>query len=824
MFFPTPIYGPSTAVSVTFPSIAKTLYHPARQGRTTLAGSMRPLRQTQGRVRLSFLMWPLPLKGHCVRRSRTTSSRSEAAADGQRPTPHEAENLSNCNLDLDVLAQLDQIPICRFTASAQIPQSALGDSGQASDSGVFTTIYDETTGESTLLQHGRSPAPVASDDNPGTYHLSPSFEEPSFLFPPFDLDWKKPPSSQISRPDSQVPATPGRNIQSPPRSVEYVACLGDNFFDNTAPWSEFLQARRTNTERKQFKDVTITETTREQILVVAQTFFRLALDRLSISSNPGCQFLVVDRKKHSSSTVLLLPPTTILSIYLETFVTSFEPFFPMFSQRSLDPNTIYSDAHQELSVLFFLLMFSYGAVRDSAIKARRLSKGLLEISRLALFDILDKDNSTPRNEMTSHCALICVYQSAFSGYKRLVDSSLGQIQMYLTIARQSGFFNREKSERPDLAPDLDDEEAWQEWMRREACTRLAYCWVMVDQEVSLLYDCTPALTMLELGTCLPESDDLWLANEASAWRKSWNERYGSASGSPPSQDFSQLSLRQLFGLLLEDRINVCEHRLSILHMRLLLYPLHIMICQLCESLSYSTNKPLGRLSQPVSQILTTLRFDEIKSLRRTWHDTFVKLEPKNTRERTLKQSALVLFHLLNLKLAVSFPQLEQYFREVSAHSDAAHHLLEIGIRAPEEAMVHCGQVLRVLREMEIELRPLWWPAAVYRVAIILRALGTSAPATNRTATEVPIDVVVDASSPDSHAFETFLKYGRGRPCLKCEDGTLAPLKDVGRVLRICIGLLRQHVSASSLAEELIQKLETAANLEDGNATGECGSL
>ncbi|KAF2843994.1 hypothetical protein T440DRAFT_473744 [Plenodomus tracheiphilus IPT5] len=594
--------------------------------------------------------------------------------------------------------------------------------------------------------------------------------------------------------------------RGPLQSVEYVASLGDNFSDNTAPWSKMIPMRISDRNEKLFKNLAISEPARERILVVAQTFFRLALDRLSISSNPGYRFLVTDRKKHSSSTVLLLPPTASLSIFLSAFVTSFEPFFPMFSQRLLNLDAMDWSSREELPVLFLLLMFSYGAMRDSALRARRLSIGLLEISRLALFNILDKDNATPKIQMTSQCALVCMYQSAFSGHKWLVDSSLGQMQMYMSMAKQFGIFNGEKLEWSSWTSDLDEKEVWPEWMERETCSRLAHCWAIIDQEVSLLHDLNPALTLVELGTSLPEGDDLWLANDASSWSKCWNER--------PAPDFPPLSLQQLFGLLLENKIDNRERRLSILHMRLLLYPLHIMISQLCESLSYSSKKLYGRISKPVSQVLTTLRFEEINSLRRTWYNLILKLEPTNIREQALKQSALIIFHLLSLRMAVSFPQLERCFREVAAHSRIVHDLLETGIQAAEEAVVHCGQVLRLIRGMETDLRPLWWPAAAYRATVILYALGTSAPALNpSTTSEVPIDVAIDVSSLDDYTIRMFLKYGTGRPCLTCEDGALAPIKDVNRILHICIDLLRQSVRGSFLAEELIQRLESVANLE-----------
>lgn len=288
-------------------------------------------------------------------------------------------------------------------------------------------------------------APSAANP-PGTELLNYD-DDLSQPFAQLDWNWDRLFASQAATPNvpmlspnsvadrSPVPSIWAPMAPMPGRSVENLARLGDNFADS-APWSQVLPTWRQQhfCEQENFANVCLSETARERLLAIAQGFFRLALDSLNVSFNPGSRHLVADIKKYSSSSILLLPPTPILHLYLETFLSSFEPFYPLVSARSLDPNIIAADSHEQVAVVLILLMVSYGAMRDPAVKARRLAIGLLETCRLTLLHLLDKDNINPRSAITTHCALLCTYQAAFSGDKWLMDSSPGLTHQYLIVS------------------------------------------------------------------------------------------------------------------------------------------------------------------------------------------------------------------------------------------------------------------------------------------------------------------------------------------------------------------------------------------------------
>ena len=333
---------------------------------------------------------------------------------------------------------------------------------------------------------------------------------------------------------------------------------------------------------------------------------------------------------------------------------------------------------------------------------------------------------------------------------------------------------------------------------------------MVDQEISLLYDSNPMLTIPELERNLPNADELWLAPNASTWTHAWQKLYGSYLRRPPTSEPSQRSLPELFQSLLENKLDHRDIGLQGFHLRLLLYPTHILIAQLSELNLCISEKPVARFGGSACHASSSLRFNEIKTLLRTWWKVFCKLRVETTRQRAVKQLTQTIYHLLNLKLTVSFTHLEQYAREVRTNLEDVRHLSAAGVSHPQEAIFHCGQILRVTREMESELQPLWWPAALYRVTIILWTLSVSHTITQAEAGKTsppPADFAIDTLPADDNLWQPFLKYNRGRPCLTASDGAMCPLNEPTAILRICVDLLEQYRGRSYLAESLLVKLE-----------------
>ncbi|KAK5204124.1 hypothetical protein LTR47_003711 [Exophiala xenobiotica] len=687
-------------------------------------------------------------------------------------------------------------------------------------------------------QNGAANEPQIPNDDPHTaFHVEgdgqmfsqpqpdatiPSIvEDASHIFSQFDWGWEGLFASQAATPNfhslflpteglSSAPSLSTQSVATPTRSAENVARLGDNYAD-AAPWSHVSATWRAQhfVEHEYVENIKLAETTRERILATAQNFFRLTLDSLNVNSNPGTRFLMADLKRYSSSSILMLPPTPILHIYLETFLTSFEPYYPLINKRLFDPNAIASGKNEQLAIVMLLLVIAYGAMRDPAVKARRLSTGLLEICRLTTLHLLDKDNTNPRSMILAECALLSTYQAAFSGDKWLMESSFGQMHQYLMLSKHSRFFERDPTTPYVLSNETDVELLWHSWLEREYTSSL----VMVDQEISILNDNNPTLTIPDLEKSLPDGDDLWLAADASTWFHFWKTAYGPEAGTSTPFVPAKTSLPELFQSLLDDKLENWKPRLQILHLRLLLYPIHIITAQMCELMLCVSEKEPLRFSQTACLPSSNVRFEEIKTLLQTWWSVFRGLEENTTRQTAQRQVTEILYHLLNLKLAVSWSHVEQFSRAYIRQPRPTQGLPAIALRRPREAVFHCGQIMRILHNMDVEIRPLWWPAALYRVAIILWTLSMShtIERPERTDPDTVSDIAIDRCPPEAPIWQTFLRFYRGRPCLTADDGVLQPIDDATTVLRVCSDLLRQYKNMFCLAESLLGELEGLAN-------------
>jgi hypothetical protein len=79
---------------------------------------------------------------------------------------------------------------------------------------------------------------------------------------------------------------------------------------------------------------------------------------------------------------------------------------------------------------------------------------------------------------------------------------------------------------------------------------------------------------------------------------------------------------------------------------------------------------------------------------------------------------LTLYHFLWLNTVADFGLVETYVYNDSSNKDPDVHRC---IDDPVEARYHGALALRLLRTMSPELRPRWWPLAVYRATLILWA-------------------------------------------------------------------------------------------------------
>lgn len=210
--------------------------------------------------------------------------------------------------------------------------------------------------------------------------------------------------------------------------------------------------------------VPLTSRTRDKMLAITQGFLHKALE---IHRGP----------KHSYTNTghfnfIVLPPSKILEYFLRSYVRTLSPYYTLAAGGSVDPNEMLRN--NQASTLLVLLMIAQGAAAVPMAEARYLSAGLTETCRISLFDIIEKNVELSADPTALRCALLFTLLGAWSGDKWLMDISMGQRGMYLSMLKHAGMLEPQPSMIPAFTNSTSTELQWRSWCHREAQNR--YVW------------------------------------------------------------------------------------------------------------------------------------------------------------------------------------------------------------------------------------------------------------------------------------------------------------------------------------------------------------
>lgn len=320
----------------------------------------------------------------------------------------------------------------------------------------------------------------------------------------------------------------------------------------------------------------------------------------------------------------------------------------------------------------------------------------------------------------------------------------------------------------------------------------------------------------EVGEPLPSSDALWHASNAKTWAREFEKLYeypnNAVSTGPANRP---LSLRGLFRHFLEDGIVSKRVELTPLHLRLLLQPLQSLVYQARQLLSCFPDKTaVRRGSKSVTAASTRVQLKETSTLLQRWYglaDRYMRTKAMCP----LMRANLIIFHLISLNAVSNFPEIERLARRDESELSDQHlpSLHKRCITDSEEAIVHCGQILRLVRSMSPTIRPPWWAAAIYRVALVLWTVSLNhgdAP-TGEVQNYVTWETsfVVDVHPPQHPLIAQYLAEKQGTPLLTKTDGSQMPISDPLSLLLHCTQVIAEGI-ATRFTDGLRLKLSRLA--------------
>lgn len=334
---------------------------------------------------------------------------------------------------------------------------------------------------------------------------------------------------------------------------------------------------------------------------------------------------------------------------------------------------------------------------------------------------------------------------------------------------------------------------------------------MVDQDLALFHDTAPLFSVTEFGAPMPDADRLWQAKSAMEWSSVFEQVHEFSGGfSSVGSGARPLSLRDLFKHFLDDEMISHGIEMTPLQMRLLLHPLQSMVCHYSQLITcFSETLASRNKNRAVTAASTRCRLEEAQSLLQRWYD-LAERYLKSSPFCAVMQANLVIFHLISLNAVTSFAEIERLARR-EAFDGTYQQLAWIHKRCifdVEEAVYHCGQILRIVRSMPRGVRPPWWAGAIYRSALVLwtdSLINKEVPTPNGM--YPPNDsFAVDSLPADHPMIVRYLSKREGQPFLTKRDGSQVPMDHAYAVLSHCIEVIDEGAT-NRFADGIRNKLD-----------------
>ncbi|KAF2237023.1 hypothetical protein EV356DRAFT_41876 [Viridothelium virens] len=540
---------------------------------------------------------------------------------------------------------------------------------------------------------------------------------------------------------------------------------------------------------------------RDRLLEYTRELFRGAMERripsLQVQSPIDELTSIFDQAEK-----LILPPPHVLRYFLRAYVCGFEPFYPTVARGTLNPGVLL-DEKSNHSPLLLLLLFAQGAMTNPTFEARAFSSGLTELCRTALNQAMQReifvirvDSSFMRN------ALHYLNLAAWGGDKWHMDVAIKQRAIYTSMLQLSGMLEQKNNVITSSEGSWDTEKLWSAWTEQESHSRLVYSWVNVDQEISLFHDTTPQLSVWDMHLAMPSADSLWKAASANDWRSLFD-----ASGSMAQT----AGLSDLFQQFMEHRLIDQAQDLSGMHLRLLLQPLQGLCSHLGQYLEFFPDNPPITSSRLATTSASRSQLNDGRYLLQQWFNLYQNSSLVSSKDPAVS-TALIMYHLISLSTFVNFPEIEKVLQQSPLSQPFRHHF-NLRMRTMESAVdifFHCGQVLRLLCLLRSGSRPIWWPAAIYRVALICfitssARLGMQFSSPNSAPIRDEEGFSINTLPPEDDAIVRFLAAREGTPMITKRNGELATLDLPESALNHCIDVLDEDLG-TRLAEGIRNRL------------------
>ncbi|CAI7583485.1 unnamed protein product [Penicillium glandicola] len=507
-------------------------------------------------------------------------------------------------------------------------------------------------------------------------------------------------------------------------------------------------------------------------------------------------------KKYDRASVLTLPSAPVLEFLFRACLGCCQPYYPFMHTATLKTNERMEGRNTILPYIMLLLMLSVGAMAaGTGENYPKIAHGLVEICRVSLRNLIERDIKVALDHEVSQCALLNLIASVWNGDKWQMDMHL-----------KADHHDHRDAQVARLESAHDIAHSWEIWKEQERANRTTHSWLILDHEVCLFQDIptTSLLSSTSLNTPILSSDDAWNAQSTKDWIEEIPSSLGRISIPPSLNDWIKWFSET-------NDVSTTTH-ISPVTLRLLLCHLQNKVIQLRADMDQSQGPgPNDTNPQSMPNALLSVPLQRVQELLQKWYNLAKTQNPDNPSSATT--SNMILYHLIMLNTIVSFPKIEQLARSSPEndpgsksprfpHLKHPHHL-----ENTREVYFHCGQVLRHVRYIPEPSRPLWWAGSVYRIALISWANSMTCAEDdaqhNRGDMDTQTTLLLDALPPDHISVVAYLDHQDGIPAFSGLNGVAVPLGNSLGVIRYCARFLDANIK-TKLVLGIQRKLLTMA--------------
>ncbi|KAI1338659.1 c6 zinc finger domain-containing protein [Xylariaceae sp. FL0016] len=470
-----------------------------------------------------------------------------------------------------------------------------------------------------------------------------------------------------------------------------------------------------------------------------------------------------------------------------------------------------------------------GAIMTDMRSLHKLGFAMQEAARTTLPSRFEEENATTRALWAVQAMMCEIDIGLWSGIKRKMEIAESHPQIVYTMLRRAKRFRGPKKDlEPPNEHDTGDtlHRKWLAWVEEESYRRLAYHAFLTDAQSSMAMGTNPVISYAEMSTPLPESRELWFAEDAEQWKSVYLRK-------PRTQ--SPLSLVDY----LRRTVEIPEYHDLQFSQVIILHGIWGLIWQ---------HRQLESTLQTAGQghaAITLLRQEVIQALQR------FQVHFLGGGQDDLCPNACLLLELLHMYVHVSLDDVE-YFAGKGDIEDARQVLpaLQRWVAGSDarQAIWHAGQVVRAAKGFPPKRLRGFLTVAVYQATLVMWAYSIVSAAegvgagVNATAPSPqhahphaqnnnppPSSHAIVLDGLDSSAVQRFITLGKGTPSITGPPGLefaapdLVPLSDQEAAIGATLEMLASNFSCQlegdappPLVENLMQLLgdlsRAAANI------------